>query len=111
MAGDILRGGGYLVVDLGPDTPAQALEAILMGEEPMRAVCIGVANPTVVDAVTEMVRVARRHLDRRAPVVVGGGAVADDGQAQVLGADRRADLVGLVEAVEVGREAQPAIHI
>ena len=111
MAGDILRGGGYLVVDLGPDTPAQALAATLMGVQQMRAVCIGVANPAALDAVTETVRVARRYLDRHAPVVLGGGAVADDGHAQVLGADRRADLVDIVEAVEVGREAQPVIHI
>lgn len=111
MAGDALRGGGYTAVDLGPDTPVEALEACLRRSELLRGVCIGVTNPSSLPAAQEMVRASRRLLDRDAAVVLGGGAVADDSHARSLGADRCADLLTVVEAVAAGRDSQTGVQV
>lgn len=111
MAGDALRGGGYTVVDLGPDTPVEALESCLQRTSPLRGVCIGVTNPPSLADAQTMVTAARRHLDRYTPVILGGGAVVDDSHARGLGADRTADLLSVVDAVEAGRESQPGVQV
>ncbi|MGH8912441.1 MAG: B12-binding domain-containing protein [Acidimicrobiia bacterium] len=111
MAGDALRGGGYTAVDLGPDTPVEALESAISRTEQLRAVCLGIINPSSLEAARDMVRAARRHLDRASPVILGGGAVASDSQARELGADGKADLLSVVDAVEAGRESQSAVMV
>ena len=111
MAGDALRGGGYTAVDLGTDTPVEALESAIARTEQLRAVCLGVTNPSSLEDAREMVKAARRHLNRSSPVILGGGAVADDSHARELGADGKADLLSVVDAVEAGRESQPAVMV
>lgn len=111
MAGDILREGGYAVVDLGVDMPAEELGKALAERQDVKAVCIGVTNPEVLDKCREMIAVARRHLDRSVPVIVGGGAIDGDDHAHLLGADRSADLRTLVEAVDAGRQITVSVWV
>lgn len=111
MASDILRGAGYTVMDLGPDTPPEAMEGALRQADRPTAACIGVAHSAAVEGARQMVKAARRHLPREAPVILGGGAIPDDAYARTLGAERRACLDDLVAAVEAGRDQDPGIHI
>lgn len=111
MAGDALRQGGYAVADLSVDMPIDEFERALAERKDIKAVCIGVLNPAVLDDCQEMIAAARRHLDRDAPVIVGGGAISGDDHAQLLGADRSADLRTIVEAVEAGRDVSVSVWV
>lgn len=111
MAGDVLRQGGYTVVDLGVDMPVEELGRVLAGRKDVKAVCIGVTIPEVLDRCREMIAVARCHLDRSVPVVVGGGAIDGNDHAHLLGADRSADLPTLVEAVDAGPQVSVSVWV
>jgi excisionase family DNA binding protein len=111
MASDVLRGAGYTVVDLGVNTPVEALERVVVRSDRIRAVCIGVTMADYVDEARNMVRAARRHLGRTRPVIVGGAALRDVAHARRLGADQLADLSSVAAAVELGATVEPGVVI
>jgi excisionase family DNA binding protein len=111
MAADSLRAGGYSAVDLGGDVPVDSFAESLERAEALKGVCIGLLNPAALEGCRQMVAAARRHLDRDAPVVLGGRAVDGQDHAHRLGADRWADLRHVVEAVDSGRAMQPAVWV
>ncbi len=111
MASDVLRGAGYTVIDLGVNTPIDALERVAVRSERIRAVCIGVTMADYVDEARNMVRVARRHLSNSQPVILGGPAVRDATHARRLGADQLADLASVAAAVELGTTVEPGVVI
>jgi len=85
LLADPLRGRGFRVVDLGANVPVDAWVDSVRGAERLRAVGISVIAPgldaDVAAAVTAIHRAAP------VPVVLGGGAVADEAHALALGAD------------------------
>lgn len=100
MLADILRGAGYSVLDLGPDTPSESVVAAVSRIEEPSAVCISIATSEARPAAEEMVRALRGMLRPATPIVVGGRA-ADEGWARGAGADFFSDdpkgVVGLLE--------------
>jgi MerR family transcriptional regulator, light-induced transcriptional regulator len=86
MLADVLRGEGYEVVDLGPDTPLESLVATVERSRPVTAVCMGVVYESALPAAADAIAALRRRVPE-VPVVVGGRAVAGDLAARRLGAD------------------------
>lgn len=111
MTCDVLHSGGYAALDLGPDLPVEALDHALQRLPEIAGVCIGVMNSDALDECRRMVVAARRRLPDSAPVVVGGGAIADEGHARRLGAERAATLPTVVAAIDAGRDAVPAVTV
>jgi excisionase family DNA binding protein len=101
IAADLLRWAGFNVIELGADTPAEALAQALAGVPDLLAVAIAC---TTRGSTTSARRVAA-HLHTAIPgttVLIGGAAIGDADQALRLGADgfsgRRGD--DLVRAIE-----------
>lgn len=86
ILGDLLRGVGLEVVDLGADCPAQSFVDAARWGDPPAAVGICVTAPEAASAVPDTVAVLRAA-GVACPIVVGGGAVADLEHARALGAD------------------------
>lgn len=84
MVGDLLRGRGYDVADLGPDVPPQSL-ARAVGSMP-RVVAIGLCatSPGLTPALKAAIAAAREVTD--APILIGGGGVLE-ADASRTGAD------------------------
>ena len=83
---DPLRGRGFAVVDLGPDTPAEAFVHAATHADGLVAVGMTLSiTPTgpIRDAVA-----ALRSAGVRVPVLAGGAAIPDAATATRLGADR-----------------------
>jgi excisionase family DNA binding protein len=101
IATDILRWQGFAVVDLGADTPPEALAEAARREPGVLA--IGVACTTYQTLGSAPSAVAAVHdAVPGLPVLIGGGAVAGPAHAASLGADRytgrvATDLLGTVE--------------
>lgn len=82
---DPLRGRGFTVVDLGPDTPAEAFVHAATHAEGLVAVGMTLAvSPTA--PIAEAIA-ALRAAAVTAPVIVGGAALPDADSAAELGAD------------------------
>lgn len=86
IMGDLLRGAGFEVVDLGADTPGESFVAAGRGVDRLVAVALCVTAPEVLDDVADLSAVVRAGLPG-VPVVVGGGAVTDAGAAAAAGSD------------------------
>lgn len=86
MVADVLREDGYRVLNLGADTPAEALVAALEPIDDLVAVAIGVVGADRLGAAAAMIRAVRKA-PRSVPVVVGGAAIAGPVTAERLGAD------------------------
>jgi MerR family transcriptional regulator, light-induced transcriptional regulator len=86
IMGDLLRGAGFDVVDLGPDTPAESFIDTARLADRLVAVGVCVTAPEVLGSVPGAVRTLHAA-DLGAPVVVGGGAVPDEATARSVGAD------------------------
>lgn len=100
ILGDLLRGAGLEVVDLGADCPAETfLDAVRWADDPA-AVGICVTAPEAVEAVPAVIASLREH-GVHCPVVVGGGAIVDGDLAVRLGADHWAGPVDEVIALFV----------
>ncbi|MCB2224726.1 MAG: cobalamin-dependent protein [Actinobacteria bacterium] len=84
MVADILRAGGYEVLDLGVDVPVDSFVEAVAQAAPV-AVGISVGCTDLLPAVAE-VTAALRHATA-APILVGGPAVSDAAHAASLGAD------------------------
>lgn len=107
IAADLLRWAGFNVIELGADTPADALAQTLTGVPDLLAVAMAC---TTQDS-TASARMVISHLRTALPdttVLLGGAAVADTDQALRLGADgytgrRGDDLVRAVEELAAAR--------
>jgi excisionase family DNA binding protein len=86
MLADVIRSEGYRALNLGADTPADALVGALAGVDDLVAVAISAVTDQGRDNAAAMIN----HLRVEWPellIVAGGAAVASAEQAQMLGAD------------------------
>ncbi len=101
MAADLLRWRGYEVVELGADTPAEALAEAAAGVADLMAVALACTTDASCGSARRALAVMRRRLPE-VPRLVGGAAVAGPEEARQLHADlftgRRAD--DLLRALE-----------
>jgi excisionase family DNA binding protein len=86
MVSDILRGNGYAVLDLGPDTPPGSLTAAMAAGDDLVGVIVSVADVARLRDAGRLIAAAHRH-DPEMLVIAGGFAVADAATARSLGAD------------------------
>jgi excisionase family DNA binding protein len=97
LLGDILRGEGLDVVDLGADTPVDSFIATAQSRDDIVAVAISVGS----DATLENARGVAAAVHGAVPgiaVFIGGPAVGDEATARRLGADEYGET-----AVDVAR--------
>jgi methanogenic corrinoid protein MtbC1 len=103
MLTDVLRGAGYHVLDLGPDTPIGSLVKAIERTDNLKAVCIGVVMQEWVPAAAEMIAAVRRAVGPEVLILVGGAAIVDSDLALSLGADAyAADPLVAVALIEAG---------
>ena len=86
IVGDLLRGVGFEVLDLGANAPADSFAETTRAASRVVAVGIAATTPGRDAAVRSAVRALRRA-GVTAPVLVGGAAVTGDDHARRLGAD------------------------
>jgi excisionase family DNA binding protein len=86
IVGDLLRGAGFEVLDMGADAPAESFAETAGRANRLVAVAIAATTPGSDAAVRSAVR-ALRGAGIAAPILVGGAAVADVEHARRLGAD------------------------
>jgi excisionase family DNA binding protein len=107
IAADLLRWAGFNVIELGADTPADALTQALAGVPDLLAVAMACTTR----ASTTSARRVVTHLHNALPgttVLLGGAAINDADHARRLGADgftgrRGDDLVRVVEELAAAR--------
>ena len=103
MAANLLRWRGFAVIELGADTPADAIAQTAAAESDLVAVgiaCTTKSSPLAARKVIAALRLAVVKV----PIIVGGAAIVDDAQAKRLGADfftggNGGELVRVVEAI------------
>ena len=103
IAANLLRWRGFDVVELGADTPSDALAETAVGEPDLVAVGIACTAGGSPQAARRAIAALRKSVPN-VPVLIGGAAVADAAHARRLGADvftgRLADeVVRSVEAI------------
>jgi len=107
IAADLLRWAGFNVIELGADTPADALTQVVADVSDLLAVALAcTTQPSATSA-----RRVIAHLRTTLPgttVLVGGGAITDAAHALRLGADgfsgrKGDDLVRAVEELAASR--------
>ena len=106
IAANLLRWHGFTVVELGADTPADALVDAVSREQSLVAVGLAVTSSAASSAARRAIAQVH-HAAPGVPVLVGGAAVTDSDHAKRLGADRytgrRADeLVSAIENIVAG---------
>jgi methanogenic corrinoid protein MtbC1 len=104
---DLLRGQGFEVIDLGPNTPAESFAETAQQVPRLVAVVIGVTAPGLDDAARAAVA-AVRAAGPGAPVLAGGSAIADGDHARELGADAWTGPDGRSVLAAVDRAAMQA---
>lgn len=109
MLADILRGAGYSVLDLGPDTPAVSLASAVERSGDVMAVCLSVAYEDALPRLVETIQ-QLRSVAEGTPVIVGGRAIRDRDHALSLGADEwgagAQDVSSIIDSV--GRSSRTA---
>jgi excisionase family DNA binding protein len=106
MLADILRGDGFSVLNLGPDTPPDSLVAAMRRADAFSAVIVSVVDSSHLAAAADLASAARQ-CDEGVVVIAGGFAVPDERVARSIGADgwsrdpRR--LGELIDALRAGR--------
>lgn len=85
LVADPLRGRGFRVIDLGPNTPAASFGHAATTATGLVAVAIGATTRRNDDAIGAAIRSVRRAVE--VPVILGGGAVGSAAKAKRLGAD------------------------
>lgn len=101
MVADLVRWRGFDVVELGANTPADALAKAV--HEADRVVAVGIASTTSgLDAQIRRSIESVRKASPRATIIVGGNGTRDAGHARRLGADlwTGRDGTNVVHAVE-----------
>lgn len=107
VAANLLRWKGFDVIELGADTPADALADVVAGEDGLVAVGIACITDRSAQAARRMILALRRS-NPSVPIPLGGAAISDASRARRLGADvftdGRADaLLSAVESVLVDK--------
>jgi len=101
IAADLLRWAGFNVIELGADTPSDALTQVLANVSDLLAVALACTTRTSTTSARQVIAHLRTALPGTT-VLLGGAAITDADQALRLGADgfsgRRGD--DLVRAVE-----------
>jgi len=103
IAANLLRWRGFDVIELGADTPAEALAETVAAERDLVAVglaCTAAGSPQAARRAIAAIRQAVPQV----PVLVGGASIADAAHARRLGADvftggRADEVVRSVEAL------------
>jgi excisionase family DNA binding protein len=85
LVADPLRGRGFQVIDLGPNTPAASFGRAATTAAGLVAVAIGATTRRNADAIGAAIRSVRRAAD--VPVILGGAAIGSEARAKRLGAD------------------------
>jgi excisionase family DNA binding protein len=103
MAANLLRWHGFGVVELGADTPAEALAEAAIAEPDLVAVAIGCTAKNSPQAARRAIA-ALRVATPKVPVLLGGAAITTATQAKRLGADmftggRADEIVHALEAI------------
>ena len=101
IVADLLRGRGFEVLDLGANTPGRSFVESAQGANRLVALMVGVSAPEAVGRLRE-IAVALRAEVPSAPLLFGGGAIANEATALGLGADgwSGADAPSVINAVE-----------
>ena len=107
MAADLLRWAGFNVIELGADTPADALSQTVADVHDLLAVAMACTTKASATSARRVVT----HLHESLPgttVLVGGAAIHDADHARRLGADgftgrRGDDLVRTIEGLAADR--------
>lgn len=106
MLADLLRGEGWDVRDLGPDTPAASFVHAAQSVEDLVAVGISVSSDENLASAREAVAALRAAVDADVRLVIGGNAVRDLDHARELGADHWArgarEFAGYLSTVRAG---------
>jgi excisionase family DNA binding protein len=107
IAANLLRWRGFDVVELGADTPPEALAEAVARESDLVAVGLACTSGDAGRSVRRAITLAHRAAPG-VPLLLGGAAIADEDHARRLGADvftgGRADaVVHAVEAIAAGR--------
>lgn len=101
MLGDLIRGNGWEVSDLGADTPDASFVHAARNESDLVAVGVSVLSTSSLESARSALAALRAALPN-VLLVVGGSAVRSDAQAKALGADAFAssakDFIVLLEA-------------
>jgi excisionase family DNA binding protein len=103
MAANLLRWHGFGVVELGADTPGEALAEAALAEPDLIAVAIGCTAKNSPLAARRAIALLRQSVPD-VPVLLGGAAVTTATQARRLGADmftggRADEVVHALEAI------------
>lgn len=99
IAADVIRAAGWSVTDLGADAPHAALLSAARAVQRLTAVGLSASVPAHAAVAADTVE-ALHHTLPEVPVIVGGGAIADNRAATRLGADAwAADARGLAEVL------------
>lgn len=85
IAADLIRLGGFEVLDLGSNLPADAFAEIVSTQQRLVAVAISVTTPGQTDQIAETIAAIRDRVET--PIFLGGAAVDGDQHARLLGAD------------------------
>lgn len=85
VVADMLRSGGFEVVELGADLPTPEFVAAAVAEAPLTAVAVSVSHAAAEQEAHRLIGALRAALDTT--IIVGGGAVASLARATALGAD------------------------
>jgi len=85
LLADLLRGDGFVVTDLGADTPEWSFVETARDADRLLAVGLSVTTEGNDDAVRRTIDALRQGVE--APIVVGGRAVHSERHARLLGAD------------------------
>ena len=100
LVADLLRDGGWDVVDLGADVPLASFPVAAAAAHRLVAVGVSASSPASDAAVASVLAALRASLPD-VPLLVGGRAIADADHARSLGATAwAADGRGAVELVE-----------
>jgi excisionase family DNA binding protein len=105
MLADILRGAGYSVLDLGPDTPAESIVAAVHRTPDVHVVCLSVVYDGALPRLADTIDHVRSEVDG-VRIIVGGRAIRDRTHALELGADGWAADADQVAALIHAGEAE-----
>lgn len=108
IVGDLLRGAGFEVLDMGANAPAQSFAETTLAANRVVAVAIVATTSGRDTAVRSVVRALRRA-GATAPVLVGGAAVTGDDHARRLGADGWSGADGRSAVAAVERAARGGV--
>lgn len=107
IVGDLLRGVGFEVLDIGADAPAESFAETALRASRLVAIAIAATTPNADRAVRSAIRAVRASGVDGA-LLVGGAAIADEAHARRLGADGWSgpDARAAIEAIEAAADAR-----